>query len=584
MTYFSIDIHALPIALIYFIPALIGLATIIYIRIKFPKAASSIVFQLFIVMGVVWQLSEGFLRMSANYETAMFWHKLLSLTVILSAVFGFHFILLFINNVKAVKSWWFIWLVYVPALVFFFCHLMDIDVWGVDRHSIFNWISDSRFTTFEMIEVIWFSGLSFGSIGQLVKFSLSSQNTNEIITKRARLMLIGFAFPIFFGVFFQLLFPLFFDIQNLPLAAVLIMTVILAALVIIKKYQFLSYNPKLASDKILETMDNSVIIFDHELIVRYVNRAFTKLTDYSKDELLNKNLQQISVGLADKYQLQLNQDSSGEEMETSIINKQGDTRTVVIGFSAYKDKENRTIGTIALLTDITEQELMRKRLEHGKKQALQYQSMLLGSQLNPHFIFNALNSIQFYILEQNVVQALDYVSDFSKLMRTVLQNSLDKWINLNDEIAFLTQYMELELKRFQGKFDFEIKIDESIDPEETYLPPMLIQPYVENAVIHGFNGVESGGKLFVSFEMFDSETIKCTIEDNGVGISKEAMDMTNMKKSLSKHSSQGIGLLKRRLEVLKEIEKSNYSVKLVEIKEKNRSGTIVEVFFPLRII
>ncbi len=214
-----------------------------------------------------------------------------------------------------------------------------------------------------------------------------------------------------------------------------------------------------------------------------------------------------------------------------------------------------------------------------KTQALNYQSRLLSSQLNPHFLFNALNSVQYYILNEEVEPALDYVSDFSKLIRSTLKNSLNDYINLAKEKQFLTDYLKLEQRRFRDKFDFTIEIDENIDEQECFLPPMLLQPYVENTIIHGIANKPTKGKVKITFSAEESD-ILCTIDDDGVG-REDAIKLRIMTKGKN-HVSISTDLTALRLDVLNKVSKGKYSSKIIDKKTKSgkSKGTCVEIRFP----
>lgn len=179
-----------------------------------------------------------------------------------------------------------------------------------------------------------------------------------------------------------------------------------------------------------------------------------------------------------------------------------------------------------------------------EKQIYQLEKQSLSLQMNPHFVFNTLNSIQSFILNNDKEESISYLSKFSKLMRSTLNNSSESIISLDNEIEMLNQYILLEQLRFDNGFDFEINVDKDIDKEFVGIPGMLIQIYVENAIIHGLSPLkERRGVLKISFKITDN-MLQCTIEDNGVG--REF----HKNKSESFHVSKGMLISKKRLEIL----------------------------------
>lgn len=224
----------------------------------------------------------------------------------------------------------------------------------------------------------------------------------------------------------------------------------------------------------------------------------------------------------------------------------------------------------------------KKAVELEQKQ-LETEHRLLRSQMNPHFMFNALNSIQAFISDNNTLQAELYLSKFARLMRYYLDSSNITFVSLEEEVNGLRMNVELEQLRMNFSFDFVIEIKGDLEADETELPPMLAQPFVENAIKHGLRNKADKGHLSVSFEALDNEIMRCVIQDNGIG-RKAAAKMTNAGAATA-HTSRGIDITRSRLQI---IWKENYSddcLKIIDLKnEKNEAiGTRVELLFPYRL-
>jgi two-component system LytT family sensor kinase len=195
----------------------------------------------------------------------------------------------------------------------------------------------------------------------------------------------------------------------------------------------------------------------------------------------------------------------------------------------------------------------------------------LRSQMNPHFIFNALNSVNTFIARSDERSANRYLTEFSTLMRAVLENSEQDFIPLHKELALLKLYTKLEHSRFEEKFDYEIILDENVRVEEFQIPPMLIQPYIENAIWHGLRYKDEKGYLRITVTQPDTETIKIIIEDNGIGRQKsEELKTENQKKQKSK----GMGNIKKRIAILNDMYKDKVDVFIDDLNE-DASGTKV---------
>lgn len=196
----------------------------------------------------------------------------------------------------------------------------------------------------------------------------------------------------------------------------------------------------------------------------------------------------------------------------------------------------------------------------------------LRSQMNPHFVFNSLNSIGDYIAKNDAKSADNYLTKFAKLMRLILENSEQKEITLAEDLKALELYMQLESLRMKNKFSYEIKVDEAIDKETTLIPPLILQPFVENSIWHGLARKQGEGKILIEIKK-EGEMINCIVEDNGVGRERSKAAVVTEKKSL------GMKITKARIGILNRIKKSYATVELLDLKD----GTRVEVKLPLEL-
>lgn len=199
----------------------------------------------------------------------------------------------------------------------------------------------------------------------------------------------------------------------------------------------------------------------------------------------------------------------------------------------------------------------------------------LRGQMNPHFIFNALNSVNQFISQQDERTANRFLSEFALLMRLVLENSQEDFITLQKEQEILSLYLKLEHYRFRDKFDYEIKSEESINAEAIQIPPMLIQPYIENAVWHGLRYKNEKGKLSLHFYR-QNGTLVAEITDDGIGRKRSAELKTENQK---KHNSTGLKNIEERLAIINKVYKVSYRV-VIEDRTDN-SGTRVSVYMPI---
>lgn len=176
----------------------------------------------------------------------------------------------------------------------------------------------------------------------------------------------------------------------------------------------------------------------------------------------------------------------------------------------------------------------------SKLEIEQNKQKLLRSQMNPHFIYNALSAIQNFILSNNSMESVTYISEFSGLMRMVLENSRKDLITLKEDVGFVNYYLKLQKLRFNDKFNYIINIEEDINQELIKIPPMLTQPFIENAVEHGMRQIEKDGLIQVNYQLKDKNLV-ITVMDNGKGMNDE---------NNSKHKSLATKITKEKINTI----------------------------------
>ena len=307
-----------------------------------------------------------------------------------------------------------------------------------------------------------------------------------------------------------------------------------------------------------------------------------KIYSELSDSLLNQEKVKNLDGMQIRYE------TEKKEHEIQILKQQSE-----IDLLQIKEKDNElmrhkniiliSIAFFVLLTVIFYLLFNRYRLkqianrEKSERNALQLESRLLRSQMNPHFLFNSLNSIQSYISEANTFMAESYLSKFANLVRNILDHSRQNLITLDSEINSLKLYLEIEQLRFKRLFTFEMNVAEELQDDEFFVPPMLAQPFAENAIIHGLRHKQEEGKLVINFTR-ENDLIICTITDNGIGRERSA----EINKTRKKKTSLGMQVTSERFEVLQQQMNSEASMLIEDLKEPegNPIGTRVVLKIP----
>jgi sensor histidine kinase YesM len=340
-------------------------------------------------------------------------------------------------------------------------------------------------------------------------------------------------------------------------------------------------------EKSIEEADKKEDLVVQKDATRKLSEVYKGIGDFGKaaenyekyvevvDELYIKKEQELSQAARFSREIALKQNRI-----TSLENER------VLNESRYKlafenqeliQKNNRIqkwiIGSLILVAVLL---LLTAYYQYKNVRQQKYANNLLAlkslrTQMNPHFIFNALNSVNSFIASNDERTANKYLSDFSQLMRAVLENSEEDFIPLASEIELLNMYTKLEHFRFKDKFEYEFTVDENINMKEFVIPPMLLQPYVENAVWHGLRYKEEKGRLDIKFLSVSKDSVKIIIEDNGIGRKRSKSLKTEHQK---RQKSKGMGNIQKRISILNEMYQDKVDVKVEDVFE-NEEGTRV---------
>jgi signal transduction histidine kinase len=223
--------------------------------------------------------------------------------------------------------------------------------------------------------------------------------------------------------------------------------------------------------------------------------------------------------------------------------------------------------------------VQRKRLTAEQKSILMEQR-LLRAQMNPHFLFNSLASIQNYIINEDTDRASIYLSRFSQLVRNILDNSVEEYVPLEKEIETVKNYLELQKVRYAGKFDYNIDIDPDIDTDIVQIPPMLAQPFIENSIEHGIRHRDTPGRIDIRFRLEDS-LIRFEVEDDGVGREKAKEIEARFG---TKHRSMATSITRDRLMSINKKLKRKIRMEIVDLKDEEGEGIGTRVTFGIPVV
>ncbi|MBK5286067.1 MAG: histidine kinase, partial [Bacteroidia bacterium] len=301
--------------------------------------------------------------------------------------------------------------------------------------------------------------------------------------------------------------------------------------------------------------------------------AYLNLYHEMRDSILNvKSSQQLD-------ELQIQYETEKKDNEIALLNKDKELQASEV--KKQKLIRNSTFGGVGLAVVFSFflfRSFNRKRKVSFEKQISDVEMKALRSQMNPHFIFNSLHSINKFMLDNDKENASEFLSKFSKLMRLILENSREHEVTLEKDLSALELYMQLESLRFQNRFQYTIEVDENIDKENTLVPPLMLQPFVENSIIHGISNKDNG--LIQIKIKKENDMIHCSVEDNGIG-REEAMTLSSTRKEKSK--SLAMSITHERISILNRLKKTKAALSILDLKDtlNNPCGVRVDLMLPL---
>ena len=301
--------------------------------------------------------------------------------------------------------------------------------------------------------------------------------------------------------------------------------------------------------------------------------AYQRSSQEVQEEYLNQANQKYVTNLIYKY--------DSEQKKNTIELLKRNNQIAQIELSQSK-KNNLFILLLSLLLLIILFILYRQMRLKNAKQRLNAEQKLMRSQMNPHFIFNALLSIRIYLQNSNVEDAMRYLNQFAKLIRSILTSSLEKEITLQEELDTMQLYVNIENIRFCNEIQYAVHIDERVDLKAIKIPSLILQPFIENALWHGLQPKEGEKLLTLEVALKNDEFVTITITDNGIG-RKKTMEVASEKVNTQKKSI-GINLTLRRLQNFSKNLRNTYALRFIDLydEQEHPAGTQVLIDLPIK--
>lgn len=286
----------------------------------------------------------------------------------------------------------------------------------------------------------------------------------------------------------------------------------------------------------------------------------------------------FSLGLGKRINLMA---AEKEEVQEAYIDQLKENEKIVQESNkALSEEVFKRTNEIIYKSKELEKEREQKLKSEYERQLMESEMNSLRLQMNPHFIFNSLNSIRYYILKEDSEKASDYITAFSKLLRMILQHSRERTINLEDELDALRLYIEFERQRFENKFDYSIEVGEGVNTSSIQIQPLLIQPFVENSIWHGLLHKEGTGHLSVKI-VLDNKYLVITIEDDGIGRERSREYRSDKSRT---YKSMGMQITKDRLKMMAQTANTKAGYEVIDLVNPDGASAGTRVIFKIKIL
>ncbi|OFY83938.1 MAG: hypothetical protein A3K10_03585 [Bacteroidetes bacterium RIFCSPLOWO2_12_FULL_31_6] len=564
---FQLDFSRITVLLFTLIPVIINFGIFIYISLYLTRTRVTGYFSLFVFMLGCWQLADGSIRMSITLDAVEMWYRISIIFALFSMLFGVLFAIYYTKLDKKISRNVIFSFFVFPTFIFFLCILAHLDKYSIVVSEKWYWIVNPKPTIITTALLFW---LSAGGLIMLFLFSRNyfKMEKSSFEQRQSFLLVLGSSFPILIGIVVEVVLPLIFDIDGIPITTSLTTSISIMSLIAIKKYGLLDFSPKHQWDDIVKTMNEGILIVDLDEKIKYANDAFCNLVGYDFSEMKEKNATELFVKDNDgrtrmKPIVEARKNNISNHYEICLTTKSGEKKWLLVGGSPYYDKEGKIIGSIGIHSDITKRKEMEENLiaSNNELEIFIYKAShdLRGPLAS---IMGLVNVSNYEIKDELSRRYMDMIgSSTQKLDHTLLE--LVKTMKIKDTERFDDQIdfknlIETKLSEFEFFKDFEkLKIDINIYASDKFysnkfLIETILHNLIENAIKYQ-SGTEP--QSYLKIDVADQPNgIQIIIEDNGIGIKSSVQglifDMYYKAVETSRGSGLGLYLVKKCVEKL----------------------------------
>lgn len=559
---FEIDFGRTEILLMTLIPVFINVAIFFYISFVIQRTLITYYFSSFVIILALWQAFEGTVKMCITLQAAEAWNQIAQIFLVLVILFGLLFALHFTKLDK--KIFWNVLfpVLVLPVLFFIICIVLHFAEYAIVSSANWYWVVNPKPTLITTCLYLW---VSIGGVLILTLFWLNyfKQKKANFERTQSLLLAIGFTIPCIIGIIVEVLFPMVFNIDGVPITVDLATIFSILSLIAIKKYRMLDFSPKHQWDQIVSYMGEGILILNNNSEIKYANEAFCKLLGYEFSEIEDKNATNLFFSSDDdkeksKERIELRKQGFSSQNEVEVTTKTGEKKWVLIGGSPYVDKDGNIIGSTGIFADISERKAVEKNLIAANKELEIFIYKASHDLRGPlASIIGLVNVSKFEIQDPLANKYLDMIetstqkldNTLKELVKTIKIKDTER---LDDKIDF-KEIIDTILKEFEFFNDFSrLKISSTISISapfysNKFIIETIFQNLIENAIKYQ-NKLAPESYLNIKVEDH-KDGIQIVFEDNGIGIKSSIQglifDMYFKAVETSKGSGLGLYLVKK---------------------------------------
>lgn len=529
---FNLSMDHWPAVLLSFIPALLNFSIIIYSLIFLRRSPLIIPFLSFVSALFVWQMSDTLVRMSVSEETAKAWWQLLSFGAVFITPAGLYFTLQFINRKRWKRSIALPTLLFLPSLIIAVLNTSGKGMQEVYASDFWGW-NQGEANTLGIIGSFWVAGLAFVILFVLISFAYRIKNENRKKYIQTLLIAGGFALPTISGTIAQVVFPVFFRKEAIPLASSIMLAFSVCTFIALTKYRFLSYSPRYQWNKIIDAMNEGVLIVDNEDNIMYANKGLCEMVGYNYQEIKGKVAKELFLEIAGQSYLESilleRKNKISGNYELPFKTKPGKRIWVMTSGSPYLDENGTVIGSIGILTNITKRKNLEEDLKEKVKEleALVYHcshdlrgplTSILGlTNLGKREVKDEYADVYFDKITTSITRLDNILIELSNLAYITQAKIEPRQVDLKKEVYGILESLK-HLPNY-SKIEFTTEINLSY----LFCDNIMLILILQNILINSINYLDEKKEThFVHIKAYENtNNMKIEISDNGIGIDKE---------------------------------------------------------------